>query len=148
MANKKPEAGTTADKAAKGETREADKQADKELGERIRHLRTEILGIGRQAEFADRLGVTRGAVGNWEIGKGVKRANLEKIADAFHVSFDWLSTGRGTPVAKPSIDAKLNLLPPGEYDQLYEHFEAMIENRIRWLERKQAQARTKKKPQT
>jgi len=147
MAIKKPEAGTSAETAANSDHEwQADRQADIELGERIRHLRTEILGISRQADFADRLGVTRGAVGNWEIGKGVKRANLERIAGEFQISFDWLSTGRGTPVAKPGIDAKLNLLPPGEYDQLYEHFEAMIENRLRWLERKQSEARTKKKP--
>lgn len=132
--------------ANNGKKPDAKKQADVELGGRIRHLRSEILGISRQADFAERLGVTRGAVGNWEVGKGVKRENLERIAGTFHISLIWLATGQGTPVGKPSIDAKLELLPPEEYDPLYEHFEAMIENRLRWLERKKAEARSKKKP--
>lgn len=49
-----------------------------------------------QEQFAKRLGdVTRGAVGNWERGEGIKRENLETIARKFEVSFEWLSTGRG-----------------------------------------------------
>jgi transcriptional regulator with XRE-family HTH domain len=117
--------------------------ADLELGKRIRHLRVEILGFDRQADFAERLGVTRGAVGNWEVGKGVKRANLEKISETFNISLVWLATGAGTPVSKPSIDARLELLPPEEYDPLYEHFQAMIDNRLRSLERQKAEAKAK-----
>lgn len=146
MAKGKPEVGSRTEKAANSENLpDVGKQADVELGERIKHLRSEILGISRQADFAERLGVTRGAVGNWEVGKGVKRANLERIAGTFHISLVWLATGQGAPVGKPSIDAKLELLPPEEYDPLYEHFQAMIENRLRWLERKKAEAKSKKK---
>jgi transcriptional regulator with XRE-family HTH domain len=146
MAKGKPETGSRSHKAENIEKKpEAGKQADIELGARIRHLRSEILGIDRQVDFAERLGVTRGAVGNWEVGKGVKRANLERIARTFHISLLWLATGQGAPVGKPSIDALLELLPPEEYDPLYEHFEAMIENRKRWLERKKAEAGNKKK---
>jgi transcriptional regulator with XRE-family HTH domain len=123
---------------------ERDQLADQELGERIQYLRTEILGIGRQADFAERLGVTRGAVGNWEVGKGVKRANLERIAQTFTVSLVWLTTGGGAPISRQSIDARLELLPPEEYDPLYEHFQAMIDNRMRFLERKKAEAKKKK----
>lgn len=126
-------------------TREENQQADIELGKRVHHLRTEILGIDRQADFAARLGVTRGAVGNWEVGKGVKRANLERIAETFTISIAWLTTGAGSPVAKPSIDARLELLPPEEYDPLYEHFQAMIDNRLRSLEARKAQSRLKGK---
>lgn len=124
--------------------KEQDQQADQELGERIRYLRTEVLGIGRQADFAERLGVTRGAVGNWEVGKGVKRANLERISDVFDISLVWLTTGGGTPIGRQSIDARLELLPPEEYDPLYEHFQSMIDNRLRWLEQKKAAAQKKK----
>jgi phage repressor protein C with HTH and peptisase S24 domain len=72
---------------------------DPELGRRIRFLRTNILEMKSQQEFADRLGeVTRGAVGNWERGKGIKRANLELISKTFSASFEWLATGRGEPL--------------------------------------------------
>lgn len=70
---------------------------DVETGSRIRSLRKQ-LGIS-QEEFAQRLGgVTRGAVGNWELGKGIKRDNLVRIAEAFGSSVDWLATGTGRPL--------------------------------------------------
>lgn len=70
---------------------------DIETGRRIRRLRQTILDI-TQAEFADKVGgVTRGAVGNWELGKGIKRENLQRIADEFKISFEWLATGKGEP---------------------------------------------------
>lgn len=146
MAKGNPQHGSRPETAVnQGNAPDVGKQADVELGERIKHLRCEILGISRQADFAERLGVTRGAVGNWEVGKGVKRANLERIAGTFHISLSWLTAGLGPPIGKPSLDAKLELLPPEEYDPLYEHFEAMIENRLRWIERKKAEARSKRK---
>ncbi|MGY5812026.1 LexA family transcriptional regulator [Rhizobium sp. LEGMi198b] len=65
------------------------------IGERIRYLRDEVLEIS-QEEFARRLtGVTRGAIGNWELGKGIKRENLQRITATFGASFDWLATGKG-----------------------------------------------------
>lgn len=54
-----------------------------------------------QERFAEALGtvesvkVTRGAVGNWELGGGISRANLSAIAEKFGVSLDWLESGRG-----------------------------------------------------
>lgn len=54
-----------------------------------------------QERFAETLGtvdgvkVSRGAVGNWELGKGISRANLAAIADKFAVPLDWLEFGRG-----------------------------------------------------
>jgi phage repressor protein C with HTH and peptisase S24 domain len=45
------------------------------------------------------LGTSRGAVGNWELGKGIKQENLEQIAEKFDVSLDWLSMGTGQPPA-------------------------------------------------
>jgi phage repressor protein C with HTH and peptisase S24 domain len=65
------------------------------VADRIRRVREDRLGISQEA-FADRLGVKRGAVGNWELGKGIKRENLLKIAQEAGVSFDWLATGRGS----------------------------------------------------
>lgn len=117
------------------EQREAEQhKADLELGERIRYLRKEILGLNSQAEFAERLGVTRGAVGNWEIGTGVKRTTLQQISEVFDVSLVWLSTGAGSPVVKSGIDAQLELLPPEDYETLHELFQAMIDSRRRKIE--------------
>lgn len=57
---------------------------------------------GKQLDFLKRywlqnLGVTRGAVSNWErAGGSIPASNrLEKIANITHVSFEWLATGRG-----------------------------------------------------
>lgn len=50
-----------------------------------------------QSQLAERIGVTRGAVANWEITKRPKPSvsNLIEIALATGVSFEWLATGRG-----------------------------------------------------
>lgn len=71
------------------------KEPDKILGDRIRYLREDVLGMKSQAEFGSPLRVTRGAVGNWELGQGIKAENLRKIAQTFGISFDWLATGNG-----------------------------------------------------
>lgn len=55
-----------------------------------------------QEKFGIALGTTRGAVGNWELGKGIKQENLEQISENFDVSLDWLSTGKGLPPANLS----------------------------------------------
>lgn len=62
---------------------------DREIGKRIKQLRAER-AVSSQV-LAERLGVTRGAVGNWELGQGIKRDNLQKIAGEFGVSLDWLT---------------------------------------------------------
>lgn len=54
-----------------------------------------------QEKFAAALGevegirITRGAVGNWELGGGISRANLTAISDVFNVDLNWLERGRG-----------------------------------------------------
>lgn len=71
---------------------------DVQTGNRIRQLRKQL--DLTQDQFAERMGgVTRGAVGNWELGKGIKRENLIRIAEAFGSSVDWLATGTGQPLA-------------------------------------------------
>lgn len=68
---------------------------NEEIGKRIREVRGDL----SQSAFASRLGgLTRGAVGNWELGKGIKRENLQLIADKFRISFEWLASGRGSKV--------------------------------------------------
>lgn len=59
------------------------------IGKKIRRVRESVLRIS-QNKFAKLLGVSRGAVGNWELGKGVKTDNLNKIQQLTGVSVDWL----------------------------------------------------------
>jgi phage repressor protein C with HTH and peptisase S24 domain len=67
-----------------------------DIGKRIRELREGLPGKVSQYDFAKRLGkTTRGAVGNWERGLGIKRENLLAIADTFGISVEWLATGSG-----------------------------------------------------
>lgn len=66
-----------------------------DIGIRIKQVRSTRGGL-TQEEFARQLGkTTRGAVGNWERGLGIKRDNLAAIAETFSVSFEWLASGRG-----------------------------------------------------
>jgi phage repressor protein C with HTH and peptisase S24 domain len=67
----------------------------RERGDRIRYVRRSVLQIRDQAGFAKLLGITRGAVGNWELGHGIKTENLRLIASKTGVSLDWLESGRG-----------------------------------------------------
>lgn len=72
------------------------------IGERIRYLRKEVLGL-TQEQFAARLQAflqegsspTRGAVGNWELGGPISGEYREAISSCFHVSLDWLAKGEG-----------------------------------------------------
>jgi transcriptional regulator with XRE-family HTH domain len=77
--------------------------------DRIKHVRTtyEL----SQEEFAAELGVTRGAVGNWELGKGIKTDSLAKISERFPVRVDWLMHNRGK---KPGRDPNWRRAEPGE----------------------------------
>ena len=82
---------------------------DDSIGERIRYLREEVLDLG-QEEFAREIGVSRGAVGNWELGKGIKRANVVRIADRCGISIEWLATNRGAR-PEPMAGAKSRVNP-------------------------------------
>ena len=68
-----------------------------------------------QEALAARMGVTRGAVANWECSVGALPASsrLELLAQVTGVCFEWLATGRG-PIAfpteaddVPAVDAEL-----------------------------------------
>lgn len=65
----------------------------KTKGERIKFVRK--LNRLTQEAFANVLGASRGAVGNWELGKGIATDNLESIAQRFRVDLGWLMTGKG-----------------------------------------------------
>ncbi len=98
---------------------------DADIGKRLIAVRR-ARGDLTQAGFAKPLSVTRGAVGNWERGKGIKRENLVAVADAYHVSLEWLSTGRGKmdAISQNSLEPENaiigdKLLERGTYIPLY-----------------------------
>ena len=62
------------------------------IGKRIRRVR-EAVPRRTQAEFAALLGVSRGAVGNWELGKGISRDNLILLSQKTKVKLEWLMSG-------------------------------------------------------
>ncbi|MEO1110501.1 MAG: helix-turn-helix domain-containing protein [Pseudomonadota bacterium] len=70
-------------------------------GDRIRHIR-KALGL-TQSEFANRISLSRGAVGNWEQDKGITQKNLQQISSVFGCSLDWLLTGKGDPFAADGL---------------------------------------------
>ena len=99
-----------------------------EIATRIKKVRTDA-GLSQQG-FADRLmTATRGAVGNWERGLGIKRENLQLISDKFRVSFEWLATGKGpsdpsagsNATERPNAFVGDKLSERGEYIPLYGH---------------------------
>lgn len=69
---------------------------------KIKQIR-ELYGLS-QAEFAARLSggqsprISRGAVGNWELGKGIRLENLERIAAEFHVPLQFFSDDSPTTI--------------------------------------------------
>ncbi|MGX5731403.1 helix-turn-helix transcriptional regulator [Pseudoxanthomonas beigongshangi] len=50
-----------------------------------------------QSQLAERIGVSRGAVANWEVSQRPKpsASNLVEVATTTEVSVEWLATGRG-----------------------------------------------------
>jgi transcriptional regulator with XRE-family HTH domain len=65
--------------------------AKRGIGERIREARLRA-GL-QQFEVAERCGVSRGAVSNWENGQGIKSQNLIEYARVVGVPAEWLITG-------------------------------------------------------
>ena len=67
-----------------------------------------------QAELAERLGVSRGAVANWESVEDAHpvASRLVKLAVLTNVSIEWLATGRGPmtsqsdPHEVPAVDGE------------------------------------------
>ena len=82
------------------------------LSMRVRKARHQA-GLSQQV-LAERMGVTRGAVANWESAVAVPAARrLARIANVTGVSYEWLATGRGAMLPElgfedpktPAVDA-------------------------------------------
>lgn len=72
-------------------------------GKRIRAIRAHF-GDLSQTDFAKEIGrdadgeaYTRGAVGNWELGGGIKMKSMAALAARWAVSVDWIATGANPP---------------------------------------------------
>ena len=74
------------------------------LAARIRAARQRA-GLSQQS-LAAGLGVSRGAVANWESARGVLPATerLQRVAHITGVAFEWLATGRGGLHYQPTLD--------------------------------------------
>jgi transcriptional regulator with XRE-family HTH domain len=81
------------------------------IGKRIKLLRESVSGR-TQADFARLLGVSRGAVGNWELGQGIKRENLGLASQKTGASLDWLMGNNGEDDVLPPLDAVAATLAP------------------------------------
>lgn len=59
-----------------------------------------------QKELASQLGVSRGAVANWESANGVLPATerLQHMAEITGIAWEWLATGRGVVHYQHSLD--------------------------------------------
>ena len=64
------------------------------IGRHVRQVRGEV-GLNRD-DFGEKIGVSGGAVGNWEAGSsGISGANISAIVDVFGVNPDWLINETG-----------------------------------------------------
>lgn len=75
------------------------------MGNRIKELR-QALGLTQQ-EFADRIGVKRGAIANYEIGRNASDTAVALICREFGVSEHWLRTGEGEMFVQISRDKEI-----------------------------------------
>ena len=97
------------------------------FAERLKQLRTEI-GL-TQVELADRLGFSKGTIGNYEAGLRTARGDdLEKIADFFNVELDYL-TGRADTRPEYSLEEQWIL-------SCYRHADKDTQSAIKMLLRK------------
>lgn len=76
----------------------------KDLTTRIRQARRRV--AYSQTDLAERVGVNRSAVAQWERpgGSTPTSSNLSKIAVTTSVQYEWLATGRGQMYAPASGD--------------------------------------------
>ena len=84
------------------------------IGKRIKLLRESAPGR-TQADFARLLGVSRGAVGNWELGQGIKRENLVFVSEKTGAPVDWLMGNNGEDDVLPPLDPASILAPLNFY---------------------------------
>lgn len=67
------------------------------MHERIAELLTALKNIGvKQCDFAQKVGVTEGAVSAWKSGKrNITEQTIKAICREYNVDYMWLTTGKG-----------------------------------------------------
>ena len=76
------------------------------MSERLRILRKEL--DMTQQEFADKLGIARGNIGSYEVGKSnLSDAVISLICREFNVNKSWLRTGTGEMFTPQTDDEQL-----------------------------------------
>ena len=76
------------------------------MNERLKKLR-KTLDLTQQ-EFADRLGISRGNIGSYEVGKSaLSDAVISLICREFNVNEDWLRTGEGEMFIQMTRDEEI-----------------------------------------
>lgn len=95
------------------------RNTDKDRGKRVRYIRKEILGLRAQEDLAARVSaetgepLSRGAVGNWELGKEIGLKNMRALAKISGAPLEWISDNIGDPhEARPSLPAESEFLVP------------------------------------
>jgi phage repressor protein C with HTH and peptisase S24 domain len=84
------------------------RKKDEERGERIKYVRTEILGLRAQEALARLMSengktVTRGAVGNWELGKEIGLDSLTTLSQLSGVNLEWIAYNKGEKPQKRDL---------------------------------------------
>lgn len=103
------------------------------MGERIEEERRSR-GWSQQ-RLVDRVRAEGGKLTQSGLDKLEKRSSqMSKastyIARALGVNHDWLLTGKGPKEPLRSLDAKLELLPADEMEEVYDDLSAIIERRL------------------
>lgn len=75
------------------------------MGDRIKALR-QSLGLTQQ-EFADKIGIKRGAIANYEIGRNISDVVINSICRTYNVSERWLRTGEGEMFVQIARDKEI-----------------------------------------
>ena len=95
------------------------------LKDRIKKIRKEL--DLTQQEFADRIGVKRGGIANYEIGRNEPTDSvISLICREFNVNEDWLRTGEGEMFIKLTRDEEMAKLTK----QLLNEEEDSFKNRL------------------
>jgi len=113
------------------------------IAARIKFVRKSA-GLSQEA-FGKALGVSRGAVGNWELDKDIGKDNLLAIAKEWRVSLDWLMNGKGeapdrddilgTEVFKDNAPKAYSTFDPDEEWKPETEFEGEAYTREMWTPR-------------
>lgn len=102
------------------------------IATRLRLARQEA-GITQQ-ELALLVGVTRGAIANWEAATALPTAsNMQRVACITGVSFEWLSTGRGAR----RIEVPLEPVPAANAEFIEDELELRLVRAFRLAAREQ-----------